>query len=80
VERIRHAFQLCLTRAPKDREVQTMFRLYEEQLAASRASGVPTDKTFIEFARAARVDPAEFEAWQSIATALLNLDETITKG
>jgi hypothetical protein len=93
-ERIRHAFQLCLSRAPAEREVQTLTRLYEEQLAASRTSSPatpasPAAKAPRKAAKAAKspeslkpsgIDPAELAAWQSVAAALLNLDETITKG
>ena len=79
-ERIRHAFQLCLARTPTQREQQTLTRLYEEQLAASRANDLPPGKAWRDFAKPPGVEPAEFAAWQSVAAALLNLDETITKG
>ena len=93
-ERIRHAFQLCLSRAPAEREVQTLARLYEAQLAASRdAAPAPAPEAAARKTKAARKaakaaeppkspggDSAEFAAWQSVAAALLNLDETITKG
>jgi mono/diheme cytochrome c family protein len=90
-ERIRHAFQLCLARAPADREVQTLTRLYDQQLAASRESVTRGDSApkakaprkatkSIESPKSPDIDPAEFAAWQSVAAALLNLDETITKG
>jgi mono/diheme cytochrome c family protein len=57
-ERLRHAFRLCLARAPSTIE-----------LAALRA--------LLDAQRTARGDEA---AWQAVATALLNLDEMITKG
>ena len=57
-ERLRHAFRLCLARAPAPVE-----------LAALRA--------LLDAQRTARGEDA---AWQAVATALLNLDEMITKG
>ena len=80
VERVRHAFQLCLARVPTERETQTLVRLFEEQLASSRANRDPSSKALRDFAPPPGVDPAEFAAWQSVAAAVLNLDETITKG
>jgi mono/diheme cytochrome c family protein len=59
-ERITHAFQLCLTRAPAPGEVALLEELYKVQRTAH-----PAD---------------ELVAWRAVATALLNLDEMITKG
>ena len=55
--RLRHAFGLCVARAPLPAELTAL----RELLAAQRA---------------AKDDSA---AWQAVAAALLNLDETITK-
>ena len=63
-EKLRHAFTLCTSRAPSERELKILTKLYEEQLRSSKKKGAE----------------AEIDAWNSIATALLNLDETITKG
>jgi mono/diheme cytochrome c family protein len=79
-ERVRHAFQICLARTPREREVEALSRLHAEQLAASRASAVPASKAVRDFPKPPGVDAAEFAAWQSVAAAVLNLDETITKG
>jgi len=57
-ERIRYAFGVALSRAPKDAEMDTLRKLFDAQLAAA----------------------GEAAAWNAVATALLNLDETITKG
>ena len=78
-ERIRHGFELCLARAPKEAELQTLIRLYEEQLRASKANLAEAEKLVRGFPKPAGVDAAELAAWFSIASALLNLDETITK-
>ncbi len=57
--RLRHAFQLCLTRPPAEIELAALRRLHADRTAAGRD---------------------EATVWHEIATALLNLDETITKG
>jgi hypothetical protein len=79
-DRVRHAFQLCLARPPTEREAQTLARLYNEQLVASRANDASPSKAALDTAKQSGLDPAELTAWQSVAAALLNLDETITKG
>ena len=78
--KIRHAFELCLSRAPKDVEVKTLVRLYEEQLRASQKDVAAAEKLSRDLAKPDGIDAAEFAAWYSLASALLNLDETITKG
>lgn len=62
---IAHAFQLCTARRPTRRELETLQRLFEQQLAAHQ----PTDD------EAGAIQ----SAWRSVATVLLNLHETITK-
>lgn len=57
--RLRHAFQLCLTRPPTEVELASLRRLHADRTAAGRD---------------------EATVWHDLATALLNLDETITKG
>ncbi len=56
-ERLRHGFQLCLTRAPAAAELAALAQLHAQQ-------------------RSAHDDAA---AWRAVATALLNLDEMITR-
>jgi len=57
--RLRHAFQLCLTREPGAAELAALAQLLQQQRALGRG------------------DEA---AWHAVATALLNLDEMISKG
>ncbi len=57
-ERIRHAFQLCLTRAPTSEEIAALRTLLEAQSAAAKS---------------------DLAAWHAVTTALINLDEMITK-
>jgi hypothetical protein len=79
-ERIRHAFELCVARAPADSELKTLRRLFEAQLKASRQEPAAAEQLVGKFSKPEGVSMAEFAAWYSVATALLNLDETITKG
>jgi hypothetical protein len=78
-EKIRHAFQLCLARAPNEREEQFLFRLYREQLQSSRSHPLETEKAFRELLKIDGLDAAQQAAWYSVASAVLNLDEMITK-
>jgi mono/diheme cytochrome c family protein len=62
-ERIEHAFRVCLSRPPTDREKERVTKLLRQQNA---------QETGDEEARRA-------EAWKTVARVLLNLDETITR-
>lgn len=79
-ERIRHAFRLCLVRAPRDSEVTALAELYTQQAAVYAANPAAAKELVGDFAVPAGVDLTEFAAWHAVATALLNLDEMITKG
>ncbi|MEO5803047.1 MAG: PSD1 and planctomycete cytochrome C domain-containing protein [Verrucomicrobiota bacterium] len=79
-EKMRHAFEICLSRPPTGGEMKTLTRLYEEQLQSSRKDVATAEKLLRDFAKPKGIEAAEFAAWFSVASALLNLDETITKG
>jgi hypothetical protein len=80
-ERLGHAFRLCLSRAPSDREVQVLRKLYESQREAARGDGGAAAKELLAgSAPPEGVAAEDLAAWYSVAAALLNLDETITKG
>ena len=94
-ERIRHAFRLCLARAASETEMAALRGLFEQEKnaftadpAAAREVGgkitaPPTRLSAMEKTAArsvaAETDAAELAAWHAVATALLNLDEMITK-
>src|SRR5262249_60228884 len=81
-ERAIHGFLLCVARAPTDKEVEYLLKLYAESLEKSRqdpkaaaalaSSGLPAPPK--------QLNAAELAAWTVVANVLLNLDETITKG
>jgi hypothetical protein len=77
--RLAYAFRLCLSRAPKERERQVLRRLYAAQLEAGGGEPAAVDPLVDGF-RPANIPAREFSAWHAVATALLNLDEMVTKG
>jgi hypothetical protein len=79
-ERIRHGFQLCVARPPEPREVQLLETLFARQSAAYRLDAKAARAISGKTTPPTGVAIEDFAAWHSVATALLNLDETITKG
>jgi mono/diheme cytochrome c family protein len=79
-ERIRHAFRLCLARTPRESELRILHRLYEAQRRSSHANPAGTRELLAGMTLPKGVAPEEFAAWYAVATALLNLDEMITRG
>jgi hypothetical protein len=67
-DQVVYAFQLSVARQPTPLERATLIDLFEAQLAAELAQQPQLDSS-----------SAERLAWQSVAAALLNLHETITK-
>jgi hypothetical protein len=86
-DRLRRAFRLCLAREPRDAEVHVLRQLLDRQRATC-AAGADSVKTLLgtfkklntTFALPSGCAPGEFAAWYAVATVLINLDETITKG
>jgi hypothetical protein len=77
-EQARFAFRLCMSRLPKDDEAASLVTFFELELARFRNGdessskvagtvGVSTDQTPV------------LAAWTTVARAILNLDETITR-
>ena len=81
-ERIRWAFRRATSRMPTAEEVQILRAVLDQQLPAFKANADAANR-FLSvgaFHPAARIDPGELAAWTTVATMLLNLDETVTKG
>jgi mono/diheme cytochrome c family protein len=78
--RISHAFRLCLARAPSSAEAKTLRMLFDAQQEAGRADAKAVAQLLKTYPAPQGIAPAEFAAWYAVATALLNLDEMITKG
>lgn len=78
-ERIRHAFRLCLVREPTAAEGTALARLYRLQRDAGLDNPQAAQQLIGGPADSGQTSAVEMAAWHSVATALLNLDETITK-
>ena len=78
-ERIQHAFQLCTGRKPDAQETKVLVQLFDTQRESAQGAGSDVEK-LLKTLRPSGVAAAEFSAWYSVAAAILNLDETITKG
>jgi Protein of unknown function (DUF1553) len=78
-EQLRHAFRLCLARVPNETELAVLQRLYSQQLGAAQSNPSAVTQLLGDQAVPANVSPPTFAAWHAVTTALLNLDETITK-
>ena len=76
-DRLTHAFRLATSRTPRAEELATLTQLLE----SSRATDAKSAKEFLgKFELPVGVTAEEFTAWYAVAAALLNLDETISKG
>jgi hypothetical protein len=79
-DRIRSMFRICVSREPTPAELVSLHRLYDAQLAAepsnAPSAAVPAGGTKLPKGTSTQ----ELGAWCAVATVLLNLDETITKG
>jgi hypothetical protein len=78
VERIRHAFRLCVAREPTGSELSVLGRLYEELLHGCQTNP-DTAAKLLGKNTPRGVDRAEAAAWVALARAVLNLDEFVTK-
>ncbi len=79
-ERIQHAFMICLGRKPTSNEGKILTSLYQEQLSAAQKDPEAAKKLLGSFEISNVTDLPDFAAWHAVAWALLNLNETITKG
>ncbi|QDV68497.1 Planctomycete cytochrome C [Rosistilla carotiformis] len=81
-QRIRQAFQRVLCRDPNAQEIEQVAALLAEERARFAAS--PRDAQAAvsvgEWPPAVEIDPVEQAAWMQVATLLLNLSETMTRG
>ena len=77
-ERLVLAFRLCLARSPQPEEVSRMNTLLSQQMESFQRS--PADAMQVIGADLpAGIDVAQWAAWTSVARALLNLDEFVTR-
>jgi uncharacterized protein DUF1553/uncharacterized protein DUF1549/concanavalin A-like lectin/glucanase superfamily protein/cytochrome c len=79
--RVIYAFRLATARRPTGKEAGVLRDLLKGRRIAFRTDRPSAIKLVGvgESSRDARLDPAELAAWTMVASAILNLDETITK-
>ena len=80
--RITFAFRLATARRPTAKEIGVLRRMLERQIAVFRHDPEAALKLLAvgESPRNEKLDPAELAAWTTVASVILNLDETVTKG
>jgi Protein of unknown function (DUF1553) len=81
-DRIAFAFRLATARRPTTAESDVLRAMFEEQLAVYRKDLKAARKILNvgESRRDEGLDTAELAAWSVIASVILNLDETVTRG
>ena len=80
-DRIAYAFRLATARRPSRQETGVLRTLLEAQLASFARNQAAAAKLLAvgESPRDKRLDPAELAAWTTVASVILNLDETVTR-
>jgi len=78
--RLQHAFRIALARAPQPKELGVLKSLWETQFEAAKGDPQATNDLTTGFALPKNLAATEFAAWYAVASAILNLDECITKG
>src|SRR5262249_13708403 len=79
--RVDLGYRLATARRPSPQERQVLRDLAEEKTALYRRNGAAASSLLKvgESQRDPKLDRAELAAWITVASVLLNLDETITK-
>ena len=80
-QRVEFAFRLATARKPTGKESGVLRNLLKDRLNEFRKDRGSALKLLSvgESARDTRLEPSELAAWTTVASAILNLDETITK-
>ncbi len=81
-QRIAFAFQLATARKPTAEETQILLHILQCELKDYRADKAAAE-ALLDVGNskpADRLDPRELAAWTTLASLILNLDETVTKG
>jgi hypothetical protein len=79
-KRLRHLFRLATARQPNAREVKTLEAALKQMESTYRADPEGAAKLVRTGESPVKAkDPVELAAWMSLASAVLNLDEVVTK-
>ncbi|MEX2216114.1 MAG: PSD1 and planctomycete cytochrome C domain-containing protein [Phycisphaeraceae bacterium] len=79
-QRAEYGMRLCVSRKPSPREIEIITAMYHDELARLKKDANVAKAILKDVKVPAGVDANELAAWFFVANALLNLDETITKG
>jgi hypothetical protein len=79
--RVAYAFRLVTSRLPDSGETDVLKGLLAEQTSEFRRDPAAAQALLAvgQFKHDPALDPAELAAWTTLATVILNLDETVTK-
>ncbi|MCC6694962.1 MAG: DUF1553 domain-containing protein [Candidatus Hydrogenedentes bacterium] len=79
--RVAYAFELATARKPKPEECAVLTKMYDEQVAAYRQDQDAAKALLSVGERPCdtSLDAPELAAWSTVASVILNLDETLTK-
>jgi Protein of unknown function (DUF1553)/Protein of unknown function (DUF1549)/Concanavalin A-like lectin/glucanases superfamily/Planctomycete cytochrome C len=79
--RVAFAFRLATSRKPSGKETGVLRRLLETELKSFEQNPQAATKLLAvgESARDKRLNPVELAAWTTVASVILNLDETVTR-
>ena len=78
--RLRHAYRIALARTPQPQELGVLKSLWETQFDSARSDPKAANALASDFELPKNLPVTEFAAWYAVASAILNLDECITKG
>ena len=81
-DRLEYAFRLCVSRVPAARELETLRQLYDEELVRLKGDAQAVRRLangFLAMRELSESEQIEWAALVCVASALLNLDETITR-
>jgi hypothetical protein len=81
VEKVRYAFRMATARFPDSRELKILQDAFNQQLVDYRRQDKAA-KLLLQVGESStnpNLDTAELAAWTTVASIILNLDETITK-
>jgi mono/diheme cytochrome c family protein len=78
--RLAYAVRLAVARTPDSAEIDVLRKLWEAQREAAHQDPAATRLLVGSLKLPSGVSADDFAAWYAVATAVLNLDETISKG
>ena len=80
-ERIAYVYRIVLARSPRPQELAVLRNVFDQEWSGYRRNAEGALKLICvgESARNEKLDASEHAAWTMVCSAILNLDETVTK-